>query len=263
MKPLLPFLFLLLSITAFCQLSISGKVISEKDVPLSKASVFIPNTKTGVFTNEKGEFILPGVAAGNLSFAVSYVGYQVVTVRIDPATKTYLVKLQPLDNDLQTVIIRSYDRQGWKKWGDLFTRAFIGSSAYAGNCTIVNNKIIRFVYKEKTKQLLAFANEPLTIINKDLGYEMQVDLVNFTYELSNGFVDYQTYTLFKELDGNDAEKTTWEKNRLKVYALSLLHFMRSVYAKNIEGEGLSHSFDRQKIEYRKTTCATVVCRNFK
>ena len=252
-KGLLLVSFCFLSILSFSQDFIQGTVVSETGKPLPKASVFIPNSTVGIYTNDKGEFALSSLPAGEFNFAVSYIGYKVITVPVSKTSRSikYLIKMELLDNELQAVIVRNYDKGGWKKWGDIFTSAFIGTSLYAGNCEIANKNDIRFIYSDETKQLQAFSNKPLLIDNKDLGYQVEVSLVDFSYNVDTKIVDYQTFCFFKEKDGSDKEKKAWEKNRLKVYSFSLLHFMRSVYAKSLEREGYQISLIERKSNTEK------------
>lgn len=239
MKELLFVIFLVGSVHSFCQSGIKGKVLSEKGQPLQNASVFLPNSTTGVYTNEKGEFILVNLPSGSITIAVTYVGYEAanVTVPASARDREYVVTLKPQNNQLQGVVIQSPDGGGWKKWGRLFTDAFIGTSSYAGNCIIQNKENVRFAYSAGTNQLRAFCNEPLIIENKDLGYKITVTVVDFYYDLSTKVVDYQTYALFTEIQGSDIDRTIWKKNRVKVYALSILHFMRSLYENRLASEG--------------------------
>ena len=253
MKHLLFVSLIFISATALCQSSLAGKVVSEKGEPLPNASVFLPNSTIGVYTNDKGEFILNHLPSGNISFAVSYVGYEVITVPVTAASlkKHYIIKMQPLNNELEAVVIGKYDKGGWKKWGNTFAGAFLGTSLYARNCTITNKDVIKFIYSDAIKQLNAFANEPLLIENTDLGYRITVNLVDFSYNTSTQIVDYQTYSFFKEMQGSDTETGEWKKNRLKVYALSLLRFMRSLYERNLENEGYKIRIIERKINTEK------------
>lgn len=237
---LLTFLFLLwFPFTAFCQDRISGKVVSEKGEALQGASVFISNTTVGVYTDAKGEFMLGKIPRGNTEIVVSYVGYEVASVTIPAAerSKRYIIKLQIQTSDLAAVIVGNYDKRGWKKWGNIFTDAFIGTSSYAKNCVITNKDVIKFSYNKKTNQLRAYAAEPLLIENKSLGYNISAAIVDFAYDISMKEVDYQVYSLFTEMQGNDDQVLEWKKNRADVYSLSLMHFMRALYARNLKNEG--------------------------
>ncbi len=237
---LLAILFLLfLPPLAFCQNKISGKVISEKGEALHGASVFISNTTIGVYTDAKGEFVLNKVPKGNAEIVVSYVGYEVTSVTIPAAKrdKRYIIKLQLQSSNLTDVIVGNYDKRGWKKWGDIFTAAFIGTSSYAKHCDITNKDVIRFIFNKKTNQLHAYAGEPLLIENKSLGYNISVTMIDFVYDLSTKEVDYQVYSLFSEMQGTDDQELEWKKNRADAYSLSLMHFMRVLYARNLKNEG--------------------------
>lgn len=264
MKRLFFLSFFFLSITTYCQDYITGKVVSETGGSLPKASVFISNSTNGVYTNEKGEFTLNRLPSGTFSFTVSYVGYEVINISVPTSSrsKSYLIKMQPLDNELQAVIVRKYDRKGWKKWGDIFTTAFVGTSVYSSNCTITNKDDIRFVYSEDINQLKAYADKPLLIINKDLGYELEVNLVDFSCDVKSKVVDYQTFCFFKEMKGSDAETAVWKKNRLKVYALSLLRFMRSLYLKNFDNEGYQIKLVERKANTEKQRIKTLYQKAF-
>ena len=223
----------------FCQDKIFGKVVSEKGEALQGASVFISNTTVGVNTNANGEFVLAKVPAGNTEIAVSYVGYEAASVVI-PGTdhnKRYIIKLRLQSNDLTAVIIGNYDKRGWKKWGNTFSEAFIGKSAYAKGCDIANKDVIKFNYNKKTNQLHAYAGEPLLIQNKSLGYNITLTMVSFIYDLSTRDVDYQVYSLFTEMQGTDDQEMEWKKNRADAYSLSLMHFLRALYGRNFKNEG--------------------------
>ena len=232
-------IFLWFPAIALCQDKILGKVLSNKGEALHGASVFISNTTIGTTTNANGEFVLEHLPAGSINLTVSFVGYEVTTVLIakDMRSKHYLIQLQPKSNELKAVIIGNYDKRGWKKWGTTFINAFIGTSAYAKDCSIANKDVIRFIYNDKTKQLHAYADEPLLIENAALGYHIAVTLADFSYETITGIVDYQVYSLFTEMEGTDDQELQWKTNREKVYAYSLLHFMRALYNQNLKNEG--------------------------
>lgn len=239
MKPFAILFLLFLPSLIFCQDKIFGRVVSEKGEALHGASVFISNTTIGVYTDAKGEFVLSKVPAGNVEIVVSFVGYEVtsVTIRAAERGKRYIIKLQLQSSNLTDVIVGNYDKRGWKKWGDIFTAAFIGTSFYAKHCDITNKDAIRFIYNKKTNQLHAYASEPLLVENKSLGYNISVTMVDFVYDISTKEVDYQVYSLFSEMQGTDDHILEWKKNREDVYSLSLMHFMRSLYARNLKNEG--------------------------
>ncbi|RFM27276.1 carboxypeptidase-like regulatory domain-containing protein [Deminuibacter soli] len=250
---LLPCL-LLLSACALCQERITGKVVSETETPLQQVSVFISNTTTGTRTDAAGNFVLDKLPAGDVTLILSYAGYEALEYTI-PETlrgKTYLFKLQPQLNELEGVVVGRYDKDGWKKWGRLFTEAFIGGSAYAAQCTITNTDVLHFTYNSKTKLLRAYASAPLQADNKALGYHITVTLADFWYNTADQSLDYQAYNLFTELNGTEAEQLQWKQQREGVYQYSLLRFMRTLYQHNFKNEGYQVRVREQKPNAEKT-----------
>lgn len=225
--------------TILGQDKISGKVESDKGEVLAGASVFISNTTLAATTNANGEFLLEQLPKGNIQLVISFIGYETNTMVIIPSmrSKKYLFQLRPQNNELQDVVVGKFDKDGWKKWGSVFTDVFIGTSAYAKNCTIKNTDAIRFAYNSKKKMLYAYASEPLLVDNNALGYHLAVSLVRFSYQTEERVIDYQTYTSFTEMDGTEDQQLEWSSNRQKVYGYSLMHFMRALYNQNLKNEG--------------------------
>ncbi len=239
---------LLVPVLLICQDKISGKVVSDKQVPLAGASVFIPNTTTGDITHNNGEFVLHNMPAGNSRIVVSFVGYQTVTLTVNPKnSEGYIITLNPLIRDLQDITLRPYDKDGWELWGQVFTSAFIGNAAYATKCVIKNKDAIKFLYNENTHQLNAWAEAPLIIENNALGYIIRLTLADFVYNTETKNVDYRSYSFFTEMEGNEKEKDKWKKNRMKAYDYSMMHFMRTLYSGELAKEG----YEIRRMEKRK------------
>lgn len=78
MKPclLLAFFCFIGNCNLFAQTNvITGKVITDKDAPLTDARVMISGTGIGVLTDSTGRFVLTNVPAGPVKVIVSYLGY--------------------------------------------------------------------------------------------------------------------------------------------------------------------------------------------
>jgi len=76
----------------FCQYSLSGRILEEKTKkPIEYASVSIDDNELWAITNEKGEFLLKNVSAGEYSISVSCLGY---------AKKTFDLKVSGNIKDL-------------------------------------------------------------------------------------------------------------------------------------------------------------------
>jgi iron complex outermembrane recepter protein len=61
---------------AFCQFSISGKILDENNQPLVSATVLIENTFAGTYSDQKGEFVLKNLKNGEYTIKVSFIGYE-------------------------------------------------------------------------------------------------------------------------------------------------------------------------------------------
>lgn len=77
------------------QVSQSGKiikgVISDENGPLEKVNVTLKGTNTGTATNAKGEFTFPKSLKTGDILLISYIGYEIIEVKIKATTT--LVKL--------------------------------------------------------------------------------------------------------------------------------------------------------------------------
>ena len=239
----IPVFLLLLFLTghAFAQPSnyIKGRVVNgETGTGIPNASVFISNTSKGTVSNSAGEFELPDVPAGNYDLVVSCIGYetQVYSYKASQLPLKLQVQLAPKAEELQTVVVEPYEKDGWEKWGKFFIENFIGTSANATACSIKNYKALHFRNSTKRNQLTVTANEPLIIENKALGYKIQYQLEGFSYGFSDHVLTYFGYTLFDELNKKGASKRQL-KNREKAYNGSIVHFMTSLYHNRLVEEG--------------------------
>lgn len=233
------------------QESIAGTIVSQKGEPLAGANVFIPNTAMGTVSGANGSFVLRRLPAGNFKIAVSHIGYEVYTANISKQerAKPFQIVLAPRISELKSVTIRNYVDKGWSKWGNTFTEAFVGTSSYATKTRILNQDAVRFVYLENLHELHAFADEPVILENRALGYRVSIDLVDFTLDVANNQVDYQIYSFFTPLEGTEDEMAGWKKNRREAYSFSLMHFMRALHANELKEEG----FEIRLLERKQNT----------
>lgn len=235
---MIPIFLLFFSSTIWSQ-QIRGKVIdSASQKPLVKASVFINSTSIGATTNENGEFSIDKFPSYKFDLVVSFVGYETLVTNISLPEKNFLtISLKPKNDLLGTVIVRSYEKNGWERWGFLFTNLFIGTTKFSDDCRIKNPKDIRFSYSENDRILRAHSIKPLTIINKALGYMIEYDLEEFYYDLNSDMLLYLGYPLFTESDGSKTKQRRWQKRRQQTYEGSLLQFMRAINQNKIAETG--------------------------
>jgi hypothetical protein len=225
------FVLFFVSYQSKAQHTITGVVYNtETKLPIESANVYISNSTKGTVSKNNGAFQLNGVPNGQSELIISCLGFNTQTILINNS-KTYLeVLLTPKFEELQTVVVETYDKNGWRKWGKLFTEQFIGTSQNAYQCKLINKDAIKFHYSKKRNLLRASADEPLVIENKALGYILKYDLVNFEYDFENKVFLIQGSPLFQEMTSKrNSDESKWNKNRNIAYFGSMMHFMRSLY----------------------------------
>ncbi len=105
------FLLLLLSLQAFSQTLIKGKLLDENGKePLIGASVTIKGTSTGVVTNNEGAFELNFSESFPVTLLFSYIGYQAIEKTLEK-NEVISIRLQPTNQSLEEVVVTSRRRK--------------------------------------------------------------------------------------------------------------------------------------------------------
>jgi hypothetical protein len=225
--------FFILSVAAtgaFAQgYDVSGTVTNEKGEPLKGATVFIGGSDRIMPTTDDGRFRFTHVAPGTFTLTVKMLGYTPLTrnIIIKGAPLTIDMRLQTKAISLNEVVIGGVN--AWRKNFEIFKEHFLGRSRNGRQSVILNPKIIHFTTKKGLLQ--ADADDFLIIENKRLGYRVHYLLQDFNYNLRNR-TTYHGESSFEELEGTEAERIEWAKNRAEAYKGSVRHFLRSVYANN-------------------------------
>lgn len=244
MKPLLLLVcsVLLMGNAVFGQSGLKGKIIaSDTRKPVALANVYLSNTAVGTITNENGEFTIPSFPEGRFDLIVSFMGYETYKVNVQSGKLPAFLEifLKPKINELKEVIVEPYEKDGWSKWGKFFLEHFIGTSAYAHNCKLINKDAVKFRFSKTNNTLKAFSNETLVIENKSLGYRVKYDLVQFEFDFGRRMFFYQGHPFFEELnpEAKANQRRRWESNREDAYQASIMHFMRSLYRNRLVEDG--------------------------
>lgn len=244
-------------IQAVCQtINIQGKVLDKETCnPVPNASVFLSNTSIGTAADAKGVFTLHNAPNGKFDLVISSLGYETYfeTIVTTKLTEPLVIKLAPKANQLADVVVGTYEKDGWSRWGKTFINDFIGMSSNAMSCFINNSKVIKFRYSKKRNLLEAFADEPLEIENKALGYIIHYKLEGFTHDFANNTISYFGFPLFEQMEGNFRKQKRWEENRKDVYYGSVTHFMRCLYVNKLQENGfeIRHMEKRENIEKKR------------
>lgn len=239
MRYFLLLILLTAAVTAHAQKRITGSVIdAETKAPVPNASVFINNSSIGTTANEDGSFelLLP---AGKFELIISSVGYQTRSILMHSnETDAFMtIALDLKSPELETVIVEPFEKDGWRKWGRWFIENFLGTSSFSKSCKLENHEVLKFRHSTKKNTMTVFADAPLVIENRALGYRITYQLESFTYDFKNRFLLYTGYPFFEMLKGNERRQRRWMKAREEVFYGSMLHFMRALYRNRVVEEG--------------------------
>ena len=212
---------------------------AANDKPLAGVSVFLNGTSKGTVTRSDGSFAL-AIPPGRYQVIVSAIGYATYLTEVSSRSlpPTLKITLHTAAEELASVTVEPYVKDGWKKYGKTFLQYFIGTTPNAADVTIRNKEVLRFHWYLKSNQLAVTAVEPLVIENKALGYNLEYRLERFVCDFASHIVSYYGYPLFQDMPTTDDDKKKkWENNRQLAYMGSMMHFMRSLYNHRAHEEG--------------------------
>jgi hypothetical protein len=224
----------------FGQSTISGVVNdSRSGEPLPFATVYLNGTTKGTVTDNDGRFELNGVQFPS-TLVFSFVGYKTQVLDLSRNPDTLHIKLSTNDN-LPEVEITDYS--GRQMYLDYFKTMFLGDDRWGHNAIIRNEDVIMFHNYGTVgtgTMFKAWAGEPIIIDLPLLGYELYVDLIDFTIQRIDGrsICDILGYFFYKpdsNLKKNQTAKTM--KNRRAAYFNSNQHFLRSFYENRLAENG--------------------------
>ena len=231
-------LFLALPLAGFSQYTVSGRVVNKNDQkPLADASVFLNNATVGTKTADNGTFTLTNVRPGQYDLVVSIIGFETVhqNIMVNKDLQLPDIIITPKTIALKEVKIRPQgDRD---KDYQTFKRLFFGTGQFAADCKILNPDLLDFDFDRSTRVFTASSSDYLEVENRALGYHIKYFLNNLKNDERSGILYFEGTAAFSELTGKRSEMRKWQKNRLKVYQGSSMHFLRSAIGNNIETEG--------------------------
>lgn len=224
----------------FGQSTVSGVVIDNRSgEPMPFATVYLNGTTKGSITNNDGLFELNGVKFPT-TLVFSFVGYKTQVLELDRDPGALKIRLSTNDR-LPEVTITDYSERA--NYMEYFKGMFLGDDRWGRNATILNEDVIMFENswnEEKGKVFRAWAGEPIIVDLPLLGYELYVDLANFSIQRIDGkaICDILGYYYYKPYSTDNArQKAKYEKNRASAYYNSNLHFLRSFYQNRLAENG--------------------------
>lgn len=229
-KTLLLLLIILPFYISFAQ-SIKGTVVNDLDKPIPQVSIYLDGTTTGTTSAADGSFSLNISNSKNGTLVFQKDDYDTYTTSVseafDKILKIELLKVKSIEE----VKIIPYTEAAYKNYIQYFRDTFIGFDQE--NVKIKNQRSLKFSYDKENKILKVKAPQTLRIENKNLGYTVDYNLVDFTADFNNNTTRYIGTSFFTETKNTDKIKL----NRMNAFDGSQVHFFRSVYSVKVAGEG--------------------------
>ena len=218
---------------------IKGVVVSEDTgKPIKAASVFLDNTTIATETDGNGIFTINIPSNNRNQLIVSAEGYDYFVVSNPTPTNQLKISLKTDESILDELIIDKnvFSRKEYLK---AFKHFFIGITKNAKQTKILNENDLVFYFDTKTNIFSAYADKPIEIENKNLGYQLKFHLqsfeVQFNYQTLNpkNYINsnYFGYSLFSE-KGTPNKKII--ANRVETYNNSNASFLNDLITSNLE-----------------------------
>jgi CarboxypepD_reg-like domain len=231
----IPILFLL---QAFCfqltaQINITGKVFNDvSGEPLAGASVYINNSTIGSTTGADGSYTLFNVMPGTYDIIVTFVSFEAIIHRVSVGMTPlkFTFRMNEKVTQMRNILVMSDEMR--RNRIEKFRELFLGITLAADRSRILNEDDILFEGGEKKSEIIAFSEQPLIIVNRELGYRIYFDLKEFYLNEEEGLSYFVGYTRFEDLEGSNARKSA--KKRLQYYLGSTMHFYHSLTDGNAE-----------------------------
>ncbi|MCV9386561.1 carboxypeptidase-like regulatory domain-containing protein [Reichenbachiella ulvae] len=226
----------------FEKVKLIGTILDTNGEPVIGANVFIANTVKGGATDALGNFEIKNLEVGVYELVISHLQYVNAYYKITIDGKREFIhlpiRMEPSFTELGDVQVLSDNklyRQN-KRYIDMFTSRFLGSSSNSDKCSILNPEVLDVTYDRSENMLSATAVAPIEIVNEALGYK-----INFVldYMEDNGKTNHTVgFANFEELEPEDKrQRKRWNKNRKRSYQGSLIHFLQALSKDRLRREG--------------------------
>jgi hypothetical protein len=238
-----------------------GKVVDSAGKAVPFLNIFFANTTLGTTSNEIGEYKLINIPNGKYNLTVSGIGYKVISVPLEVIGNS-IEKNIVVNEDIKTlneIEVKSRP-DNFKKYLPVFRKYFLGETANASLCKILNLEAIDLNYNEQNHVLTATAQEPIEIENKALGYKIFYLLQTFSLDTQHDLIFLSGIPRFVELvPEKDSQQKKWNRNRDKAYLGSVTHFIKSLFEHTLNSNGFIVSEIKNEKEY--ITSANVLLNN--
>lgn len=231
-------ILILFMVQALCsplnaQVNITGKVINDvSGEPLVGASVYINNSTIGSTTGADGSYTLFNVMPGTYDIIVTFVSFEAIIHRVSVGAKPlkFTFRMNEKVTQMRNILVMSDELR--RNRIEKFRQLFLGITLAAERSRILNEDDILFEGGEKKGEIIAFSEQPLIIVNRELGYRVYFELKEFYLDEREGLSYFIGYTRFEDLESSNAGK--WARKRMQYYLGSTMHFYHSLADGNAE-----------------------------
>jgi hypothetical protein len=214
-----------------------GKVFDDSGTPIQNVNVFIDGTTFATQSDANGKFSLNYKVFSTKTMIVSCVGFKTQYISDYNQNQDLIIALQTDIVELDEISI-NFDQFSRARKLKFFKTEFLGKSANGRNCSIQNEKDISFYYDKNARTLQAFANRPIVVINKNLAYKVNINLIGFEAKFYRENLKssemyrcyFEVLTHFESLSNTDEFK----KRRAKALNGSKVNFFRDMAGNNWE-----------------------------
>jgi hypothetical protein len=216
------------------QVNVSGLIHnSTNNLAVPDVSIYLNNTKIGASSNASGYYQMKGVMPGVYEIIVSHIGYNMISKRVEVRSEDINLDFSiiPKIKELHNILVMTKDKRG--EWLTIFRQSFLGTSFAADKTKILNESAVIFEAGATPGAIKAFSEQPLIIENKELGYRVHFDLVEFFYDSREMVTYFKGFSRFEEISTDAAALKRFEKNRLKYYYGSSQHFFHALLADDL------------------------------
>jgi hypothetical protein len=238
---ILVFLFINFSLVSYSQV-IKGTILDKQTKStIGFASVYFNGTFVGTTADQRGNFELDISKNASMQLTISSMGYYSFILTDFSKDKPLIIYLIPKINEINEVVIHARSLTRERKANlYLFKHEFLGLTANARNCEIMNENDITFNYGADRDTLKAFASKPILIENWSLGYKITYYLDKFEYyKITRTTVFIGNIIFNEDLTIDKTQKQFYESRRKKTYLGSRMHFFRVLWSE----DSLSNRFN--------------------
>ena len=218
---------------------VTGQVTdAQAGTPLSGVSVFVSGTTIGTSSDRDGNFSLTVPIQGSFEIAVRLMGFESVShpIELPQPFHEINIALQEQVTVLSELVVRPCIPHR-RRDENLFWRTILGENRSNRGMQVLNPEVVTFCLTADGI-LRAFADEPIEIINHNMGYHILYVLQSFERNAQTQQITRSEMVFFTELTPeNDRQRNSWERARQETYAVSLTRFIRSLYREQLHQNG--------------------------